>query len=68
MFNFDKIVQSLGGAALELRNLDAETKRLLLKLLIRGSQSGDLNGYIKERLNWIFQAEDSPERPAKWMR
>lgn len=65
---FDQIVQTLGGAAAELRNLDAETKRLLLKLLIRGSQSGDLNGYIKERLTWVFEAEDSPQRPAQWLR
>lgn len=62
----DQLLKGVGDFASQVKNLDGETKTLLARLLVRANKSGDVNGYLKERLTWLFAAEDQGHRPPSW--
>lgn len=47
-----------------LNNLDADTIAVLTKFAMRGVRSGNLNEYIKTRLQQVMDDEDNPPPPA----
>lgn len=64
-----KALTGLGIAAGQLKQFDAETKQALGRFVLRALGSGDANGYVKERLEWLEDrdqpAVEPPPRPAR---
>lgn len=56
---FVKILEGLGS-------IDPDTRMLLSRLAVRAAKSGNANLYIKERILWVLNAEDSPHPPKEW--
>ena len=53
----------LGVAAAQLKAIDGDTKKKLVRLFMSAVQSGDANAYLKERLDWIEKRDDEPLPP-----
>lgn len=64
MFDLKQAFLGLGMSAAQVSELSADTKQRLLKLVVAGVASGQLDQYLNERLRWLEQrdraAEESP--------
>jgi hypothetical protein len=53
----------LGIAAAQLKAIDTDTKKAFIRLFMTAFETGDANGYLKQRLEWIEQKDSEPEPP-----
>lgn len=60
---FEMALQRLGIAAGQLKNLDTETKKALMRFVFTALQSGDANAYIKGALAHVQARDEKAEAP-----
>jgi hypothetical protein len=53
----------LGIFAGQFKNIDTESKRLLVRFVLNAADSGDINVYIKKRLGYLESHDEEFERP-----
>jgi hypothetical protein len=63
-----KGLMGLGIAAGQLKNVDEATKKALGRFFMAAVASGDVNGYVRERLQWLEERDREPVRPASSVR